>query len=73
MQIVINNRPIGYKQKWKPRTKKRRIQNKWNKRAKKPLNFTPIFLNQPMIWGDKLICTSQQAESIRMMATHQNP
>lgn len=73
MKIVINDKPVAFKQRWKPKTKKRRIQNKWNKRDKKPSNFISIFQKEPLMWPAQgiIICTSAQVEAIRRMSNIQ--
>lgn len=63
-KIIIYDQPIEQKQLRFPRSKKRRIRAKWRKR---PRNWTPIFLEQPLVnhIGKSIICTSRMAEELR--------
>jgi hypothetical protein len=61
---IIYDKPIGQKQFRFPRSKKKRIRIKWQKR---PSNYKPIFLEQALVdqRNKTITCTSRMAEKLR--------
>ena len=62
--IVIHDKPVGRQQIRFPKSKKKRIRKKW---AKRPWNYKPLFLAEPLMYADlrKVICTSKQFEQMK--------
>jgi hypothetical protein len=63
-KIWIQDRPISQEQFRFPRTKRRRIRRKWEKR---PANFRPVFLKTPLLDEARriIICNARHAEMLR--------